>query len=311
MKIGFNADLNTRSVDDAVAGARAAEKAGFDDYFCPGGWRDTVTLLTCAGREVPRIGLGSSIVSIWGIKPVVLAEQALTVNQALGGRFILGLGLSHFHMVEGRLGMKFERPIRYMREYLTILRQAMETGKVDFDGEMLSAHTQLKLEGTVPPRVLFAALGPQAVKVAGAWSDGTITFMVTPRTHETMTVPVASAAAKEAGRQKPWFCVSAPVCVTNNPEEARAAAAIAWAPYGNGYYPSYRAALDQDGVKGPEDAAIIGDEATVLKGIERYRDAGADEFIGIAFGKPEDMARTNAFLATLSEYNGKPIKTRT
>lgn len=310
MKIGFNADLNTRSVDEAVAGARNAEQAGFDSFYCPGGWRDTVTLLTCAGREVPRIHLGSSIVSIWGIKPVVLAEQALTVNQALHGRFVLGLGLSHFHMVEGRLGMKFERPIRYMREYLTILDQAMKTGRVDFDGEMLSAHTQLKLDGTVAPKVLFAALGPQAVKVAGAWSDGTITFMVTPRTHETMTVPVASAAAKEAGRGKPWFCVSAPVCVTNKPDEARAAAAVAWAPYGNGYYPSYRAALDQDGVKGPEDAAIIGDEAAVLRGIERYRDAGADEFVGITFGQAEDVARTNRFLSTLSEYNGKPLQSR-
>ena len=49
----------------------------------------------------------------------------------------------------------------------------------------------------------------------------------------------------------------------------------------------------------------------VRQGIKRYRDAGSDEFIGITFGKPEDMARTNPLLAKLQECNGKPIKTRT
>lgn len=298
MKIGV-LDLDTRTPEASAAHAADAERAGYDSFWIPGGWRDPVTLATVAGLRVPRIEVAVSIVSVWGVKPVPLAEQALTVNAALDGRFVLGVGLSHFHMVEGRLGMKFERPIRYLREYLTILMTALEKGRVEFDGEILSAHTELKVGGMARPRVLVAALGPQAVDVAARWSDGFVTFMVPPRWLATQTLPAAAKAATEAGRKKPYLCAQAPVCLTNDPERARADCARMFANYGNGHYPSYRAALDRDGVKGPEDLAIIGDEKAFERGVSVYRDLGADEFMGIPFGTPEEQARTFAFLATL------------
>src|SRR6202030_3368294 len=116
--------------------------------------------------------LGTSVLSVFQLQPVALAEQALTVNDALGGRFRLGLGLSHAHMVEHRFGLNFERPIRYLREYLTILMQVLDTVQVDFKGEMLAAQTTLRITGVRRPQVLIAALGPQALRVAGALSDG-------------------------------------------------------------------------------------------------------------------------------------------
>ena len=172
MQIGI-LDLDVRTVSPCLTGARAAEQAGFDTYWLSGGWRDPVTLATAAGCAVPRIEIGTAIVSVWGMHPLAMAEQALTVNDALGGRFVLGLGISHPHMVRERFGRTYERPVRFLREFLTILMTAMDRGKVEFDGDMLSCHTELRLQNMRRPKVLIAALGPQSVAVAGRWADGT------------------------------------------------------------------------------------------------------------------------------------------
>lgn len=206
-----------------------------------------------------------------------------------------------------RMGMKFERPIRYLREYLTILMTAMEKDQVDFDGEMLSAHTELKLRGLTRPQVLIAALGPQAVRVAAQWCDGFAPFMVSPRWLENHTMPEATRAAAEVGRPRPYLCAQVPVCLSDEPARARAACAKMFANYCNGYYPSYRpsyrVALDRDGVGGPEDLAIYGNEKTIERGIAQYRDLGANESMGVVYGEPEEQARTFAYLVSLGEAN--------
>ena len=65
---------------------------------------------------------------------MALAAQALTTSQALQGRLTLGVGLSHATMMAD-LGIEFEKPIRHLREYLSILVPLVESGEVDFDGE--------------------------------------------------------------------------------------------------------------------------------------------------------------------------------
>ena len=82
---------------------------------------DALTLLAVAGSQVPGIGLGTGVVPVYPRHPMMLAQQALTVQAATDNRLLLGIGLSHQVVVEGMWGMSFERPAAYMREYLASL----------------------------------------------------------------------------------------------------------------------------------------------------------------------------------------------
>lgn len=302
MRISY-LDIDLRHGKPAVELGRTAEELGYDGVYFAGGGRDPVLLSALTGQAVPRLRLGSGIVSIWQIKPLALAESAIIANEALDGRFVLGVGLGHPHMVQERMGVKYERPIRFLREYLTILMQCLEHRAVDFDGEMLSAHATLNITFAQRPQVLVAALGPQALRVTGRLADGTMTFMVPLNSLEEMTIPIASQAAAEAGRPRPYFLASMPICVTADKDRARSAAAVTFVNYGSGYYPSYRAALDRAGIAGPEDVAIIGTEEEVARELGRYRDIGIDEIYCVPFGTAEEQARTFRFLPQLSEHN--------
>ncbi len=81
-----------------------------------------------------------------------------------------------------QLGIPMEKPIRHLREYLSILMPLLHDGKVDFAGETLSCRAELFKKPESPPPVLVAALGPQALRVTGRLADGTSLAWVGPRT---------------------------------------------------------------------------------------------------------------------------------
>ena len=62
--------------------------------------------------------------------PLTMAQQALTVQGASGGRFTLGIGLSHQMVIEGMFGLSFENPLRHMREYLSVLMPLLHDAHV-------------------------------------------------------------------------------------------------------------------------------------------------------------------------------------
>src|SRR5674476_850251 len=78
---------------------------------------DTLTVLAIVGREIPDVDLGTAVVPIQPRHPAMLAAQARTVQDAIGGNLSLGIGLSHQAVVEGGWGTSFERPAAYRREY--------------------------------------------------------------------------------------------------------------------------------------------------------------------------------------------------
>ena len=151
--------------------------------------------------------------------------------------------------------------------------------------------------GSSPVRVVLAALGPKMLELAGAMADGTATWMTGPETLAQHVVPTITAAAEGAGRPAPMIGAGFPVCVTDDPGAARAAAADTFAIYGT--LPSYRAMLDREGAAGPADIAMVGDEAAVREQIEAVGAIGVTEFIASVFGSREERDRTYAFLATL------------
>lgn len=255
-----------------------------------------MTLIGALAREVPRIRFGTSVVPTYPRHPMVMAEQAKTTSMLSSGRFTLGIGLSHQPVVEGMWGYSFDKPVRHAREYLDALMPLLAGEAVSVSGETITARGKLDIYAPEPP-VLLAALGPQMLRLAGARCAGTITWMTGAATLRTLTAPTIGEAAEGAGRPKPEIAAGIPIWVTDDVDTARANAAKTFSIYGQ--LPSYRAMLDHEGIAGPEDLAIIGDEATCHGRLDEFEAAGVTQFLASEFSNtPEGRERTRAFLAT-------------
>ena len=289
--------------DAVVAAVREAAEAGVRRAWLPqvfGG--EALTIIAVAGREVPDIDFGTAVIPTYPRHPLVLAEQALTTSAALGGsRLHLGIGLSHQVVIEGMLGMAFEKPALHMREYLSALRPALEGQPVAVKGETLQANTlmgPLKVDGAGPVPILVAALGPALLRVAGELADGTLTWMAAPQVIADRIAPSITAAAEAAGRPRPRVGVGLPVAVTNDVDAALERAAASYAIYGT--LPSYRRLLDEAGVDGPAGVVIAGDEDEVVDRIRALADVGATEFLASPIGSRAVRQETLRVLGALS-----------
>ncbi len=227
----------------------------------------------------------------------MLAAQTLTVTVVAGSRLTLGIGLSHKMAVEGAYGLAYDRPARYMREYLSILLPLLRDQHVDVEGQLLTGRAQLRILGASQPTVLLAALQPRMLELAGGLADGTVTWCTGPRTLEEQIIPLLRRSASEAGRRAPRVVVPLPTIVTDDEADGRAKAEEQLAGYGQ--IPVYRAVLDREGVKGPGDVSIVGNEAAVRTQLERLKEIGATDFVAILCGTEEDRRRTEEYLATL------------
>ncbi|OAA24503.1 F420-dependent oxidoreductase, MSMEG_4879 family [Frankia sp. EI5c] len=261
---------------------------------------DALTALALAGSQVPGIEVGSAVVPTYPRHPVMLAQQALTTALALGGRFTLGIGLSHRMVIEDMLGYSFDRPLRHLSEYLDVLLPLLDGQPVDVRGETVRAAAALSTPrlGRLP--VLVAALGPKMLRLAGERVDGTVLWMTGPRTIREHIVPTIQAAATAAGRPAARVVAVLPVAVTDDADAARDRAAREFKIYGR--LPSYRAMLDREGAAGPADVALIGDEEAVRGRIAELAGAGVTDFVAARFSAP-DAARTRALLRDLAGNN--------
>ena len=284
MRIGVFSQPAT--VDKGVEHARLFADAGFVSFWMPQIFGlDALTTLAVIGREVPGIELGTAVVPTYPRHPSMLAAQARTVQQVTGGRFTLGIGLSHQMVIENMFGMSFDKPVRHMREYLDVLGPLLRDEAADVTGETLSGHLALDIPSSTPVDVLVAALGTQMLKLTARLAQGTATWMTGAGTIATHAAPTITAAAAEAGRPAPRIVCALPVCVTDDEAGARSQAAKDFAIYG--MLPSYRAMLDKEGVDGPADVAIVGPESVVRAGVERFFEAGATEFVAVPFANRE------------------------
>ena len=289
-------------IDELIKVVHEVGDQGFDSYWLPQIFGvDALTALAVAGHHVPGIELGTSVIPTYPAPPDDAGQpgphRAVRHRQQ---RLALGIGLSHQFVIEQMFGYSFDKPVRHMREYLTILRALLDDRTVEFKGESLSAMGSVSIAPEVTaPKVLVAALGTQMLRLTGRMAEGTITWMTGPATLAEHTVPTLKSATAEAGRPDAFRVVAGlPVCVTDDADGARERAAHVFAIYGQ--LPSYRAMLDREGAAGPADVALVGDEATVRAGIERVGDAGATDFLAAEFGaNDEERTRTRELLRTL------------
>lgn len=287
--------IETKTVDQMVTRVTKLHEQGFPSIWAPQifGY-DALTALAVTAREVPDIALGTAVIPTYPRHPMMLAAQARTVAQISGGRLTLGIGLSHQIVIEGILGLSYDKPVAHLRDYLSVLDPLLAGEPADVTGEHYSAHLGLDIPDSTPVPLIVAALGVRMLDLAGRRTDGTATWMTGPTTIADHIAPRLRAAAAEAGRPAPRIVSALPVAVVDDPDAARAEAAELFAMYG--ILPSYRAMLDREGAAGPADVAIVGDEDTVRAGIEAMFAAGTTEFVAVPFAA---QPRTLELLATL------------
>lgn len=290
---GFVADLASARREFAQAAAD-----GFASYWVPQAFGpDSLTCIAVAGQESAPMRIGTAVIPTYPRHPQMLAQQALTVNDAIGGRLVLGIGPSHKPVIEGQWGMSFDKPIRHLREYLEILMPLLAEQKANVAGDVLTCKAEISVPGAPAPKVMVSALGPQLLKVTGRLCDGTITWMTGPNTIRDLTVPTMRQAAEEVGRPAPEIVSGFPICVTDAVDAARERAARSFAIYGK--LPSYRAMLDREGYDGPADLALVGGEDEVTERIHHLASVGVTTFAASPFGAREERARTNELLRSL------------
>ncbi len=280
------------------ASLRDATAQGFGRYWTPQIFgHDALTTIAVATQNVPDIRVGTAVVPTYPRHPMMLAQQALTVQAIIGNRLDLGIGPSHKPVVEGMWGYSFERPIAHMRDYLTILTTLLADRRVSHGGDAVTGRGEITPPPAEAPPVFVAALGSQMLRLTGRMADGTFTWMTGPVTLGTHTAPTINEAATEAGRPAPQVVAGFPVCVTDDVATARERAAKDLVVYGT--LPSYRAMLDREGYDGPEDIAIIGSAAEVSDRIGALADHGVTSCAAMAFGTLDEQAATRETLIGL------------
>jgi F420-dependent oxidoreductase-like protein len=284
MKIGYMVGEGTGAAPDVAAlvelGQRI-EAAGLDTAWIAEIFLDAATAAAALGMVTERIEIGTGVIPTPMRHPYALAHQAATAQQACGGRFTLGIGLSHKMMVENVLGLSYDRPLLKMREYLEVLNPMLRGEAVDHAGELYTARFGPMELGT-PVSVLVAALGPQMLRLAGRLSGGTVTWAAGLKTLESHIVPTICRAAEEAGRAAPRIVAGLPVVVTSDLDAAREKAVAIFGHYRT--LPSYRAMMDREGVDGIEDLIVAGDEASVRAQLARIEATGTTDLCVFPYG---------------------------
>ena len=191
--VWYSADKHADAAAIA-AFAKTTEKLGFDTLWYPEsrGYES----LTVAGymlSQTRTLKIGSSIASIYARDAFTSRRGMVSLNQLYGGRFILGLGVSHVPMVEGIRGHVYEKPVPVMRAYL--------------DGVLKD-----QPDAAAMP-VCIAALGPLMLKLAGQMTRGAIPYNTTP------DHTARAAAILGAGK---WLAIEQKVTIETDPAKARA-----------------------------------------------------------------------------------------
>jgi F420-dependent oxidoreductase-like protein len=290
-----------RSLDRTLERVRLAERLGYETVYVNHlAGLDSITVLAIYARETERIRLGTGVAPIYSRTPVAAAQSIAAVDEASGGRAVLGLGAAHRPTVEGWFGQKLEKPVRDMREYVSIVRAIMR-GEDPPQGERFRSQFHfMGYESRADLPIYIGALSPRMLRLTGELADGVVLWLCNPDYIRDVVVPEVTKGRERAGKGLEGFDVVAavPTAVTEDAEAARARLRGDLIPYFS--LPFYRAMLERSGFgediagfdegmkKGDPKAAVgaisdrflqtltaIGDAEEAEAGIRRYREAGA------------------------------------
>ena len=246
---------------------------------------DALTVFAAVAVETENILLGTCIIPTWPRHPIVAAQQVQALAGLAPGRFRLGLGPSHKPSMESTFGFEFKAPLTNLREYVHIVKALLREGSVDFDGRHYHAHASIgKPIEHVP--VMVSALRLGSYEFSGAETDGAISWVSPYNFLRDSALPAMKAGAESTGRPVPPLIAHAPICVTDDLEEARQVSRQQLANYPR--LPFYAAMLEAAGFPEVQETAAWSDamlDAVVLMGDEEEVGARIRELFDWGIGE--------------------------
>jgi len=241
--------------------ARRAEELGYDAFTVAEGWgHDATAVLAEIAVHTERIQIGSGVLNVWGRSAATIAMSATSLADISGGRYVLGLGAGSPALAEGWHGVAFEDPVGRLRTVTRQVRRLLDGERSD--AAVGSAAPPLRLAAPAAARIPIglAALGPQAVRLAGEVADAWMPFFLPRSTLPTAVQQIREAAGRSAeaappgrpGRPAIWPAV--PVAVAADSERATSLADWWITFYLTRMGPLYRQTLRRSGFDGDVDA---------------------------------------------------------
>jgi 5,10-methylenetetrahydromethanopterin reductase len=290
-----------RSLDAVRDLAQMTEANGFAGMWIGSAFGfDSFVAIALAGQATRSIPLGIAVVPTWPRHPLVMAQSAATTNAACGGRFRLGIGASHKPVMR-MYGVDFDRPISHLREYLDIVNGLLSDGHIQYEGERYRLTGFLDIADGGRPPVMVGVLREQMARLAGARSDGALSWLCPAPYLADVIAPALADGARGADRATPPLLAELPCALTNDRDEVHAMAAVDLAVYPQ--MPFYRAVFEGAGIDLPGrewtdamiDATVLyGDEDALAAKIQTFYDAGAAEVVLSPFGVGADPAASQA-----------------
>jgi 5,10-methylenetetrahydromethanopterin reductase len=274
---------------------RLAEQAGADQIWTEQ-FADQRDIGVVAGeylRAAATARVGTAVLPIRSRHPVATAQLAATLDELSGGRFLLGLGLSHPLVNEVMLGLPPVPPLRLMSEYVTAVRRLLADGSVRFEGRYVKARAVYS-----PPRrpdlpIYLAGLRPRMIRLAVRLGDGLLLWLCPLPYIREHVLPAVRAACAEFDRDPDRFPVLAFVDVAREREALREAVAS------YAMIPTYRQVIEAAGLAaGRLDGPVLdaltatGTESAIRGRLGEYREAGC-------LPVPAPFARTREEFAEL------------
>ncbi len=161
--------------------AKAAEEIGFDGFFTAETNTDPFLTMTLAAEHTHQMQLGTAIAVTFPRSPAILAMLAWNLSAFSNGRFLLGLGTQVRAHNERRLGAKWEKPVRKMRETIEAIHAIWDNWQdgtpLNYEGEFFKLNltspffTPPPLKTGKPP-IYIAAVNELMLRLVGKRCDG-------------------------------------------------------------------------------------------------------------------------------------------
>jgi probable F420-dependent oxidoreductase len=260
-RLGVWHSTDSMTAAEAAGFARRVEGWGYGVLWIPEArGRNALVHSAWLLASTTRLIVATGIANIYGRDAQAMASAAAGLNEQSGGRFLLGLGVSHAPMVEGMRGHHYGKPLATMKAYLAAM------GRASYSAPAPAAK----------PKTVLAALGPRMLELAAAETDGAHPYLVPPE---------HTAQARAILGPDKWLCPEHKILLEPDPARARAAARqivsryLALENYRNNLLRLgfSEAELADGGADRVIDALVAwGDEAAIRARIQAHWDAGAD-----------------------------------
>jgi len=260
-RLGVWAWIDTMSAEEVADFAVKIEELGYSMLWVPEAvGRDPFSILGYLAARTSKLKLATGIANIYARDPMTMRAIQHTLAEASGGRFVLGLGVSHAPMVTGLRGHDYGKPVTTMRNYLESMEKALYVGP----------------QAAEEAPILLAALRPNMLRLAAEKTGGAHPYFVPPE---------HTARAREILGEGPILAPEQKVLLETDASRAREIARAHMKTYLA--LPNYQNSLrwlgfgDDDLADGGSDRlvdAIVawGDEKAIAERIQAHRDAGAD-----------------------------------